>query len=266
VRLHVLGSGTFLADPSRGAPGFLIRAPGAALLVDAGSGTLQRMARAGLCPSALDALLLTHRHVDHCADLGPLLFCMKHQRNPMRNLDLQLIGSEGLGEHLDRLYALWGPSLRADHFEIRLDELPVDGPGTAGLPGGFLVATLPANHPEGALHVRLTAPDGASVAFSGDTGPSESLEQLAAGVDLLVCECALARGERSPLHLAAEDVAQLAAAARPRRILLAHRARLVEPEADLAVVAAAGVPVSWAHDGEEHEILRAPAPPLVEGQ
>lgn len=258
MRVRLLGTGTYLGDPERGAPGTLLRTSEASVLVDAGSGTLQRLARAGLDPAFLDAVVLTHRHIDHCNDLAALLFCMKHQQRPRRLHDLVLAGGDGLGEHLDHLYALWGSSLRADNFDLQVIELPLDGPGEAELPGGLTVASMPASHPEGALHLRFRAPDGATVAISGDTGPSEALEQLAAGVDLLLCECGNPAGVRFPLHLDANDVAHIAAAARPRRVILHHYAPRPDVDADVARIAATGVPTAWGEDGMEIEVLRAP--------
>jgi ribonuclease BN (tRNA processing enzyme) len=258
VRVRVLGSGSYLADPLRGSPGTLLRVEQASLLVDAGSGTLQRLARAGLDPAFLDAVILTHRHVDHCADLAALLFCMKHQRSPRRVRDLVLVGSEGLGEHLDRLYALWGSSLMADSFDLQVVELPLCGPGEADLPGGVVVASVPANHSEGALHYRFRAPDGVTVVVSGDTGPSEALEQLAAGADLLLCECGLPTGESFPAHLDAVEVARIVAAARPRRVLLHHYAPRPDLDADVARIVATGVPTAWSEDGMEIDVRRVP--------
>ena len=264
MRLRVLGSGCWLADARRGAPGFLLRSGEDTVLVEAGSGTLQRLARAGLDPVALDAVVLSHRHLDHCADLAPLLFCMKHQRSPARLRDLLVAGSTGTAHHLEGLRALHGTSLCAEHFGVRTSELPLDGPGRLLLPGGTLLESAPAVHAEGALHLRFTDPDGTALVFSGDTGPSEALEQLAAGADLLVCECALPPDDAFPFHLSARDVAQLAAAARPRGVLLCHYYPRLDAEADVALVARCGVPCRWAEDGDELRVARSERIPLPE--
>ena len=139
---------------------------------------------------------------------------------------------------------------------MNVHELPLEGQGSAELPGGVQLRTRPANHPKGALHLRFTGPNGLTVAFSGDTGPSEALEQLAAGADLLVCECALVPGEPMPTHMGAEDVRQLVAAARPRRVVLTHLYPRHDPQADVALVASTGVPTVLAHDGMELVVTR----------
>ena len=53
MRFTVLGSGTAVPDPDRGPAGFLVEVDGLAWLVDGGSGTLQRCARAGVDPRKL---------------------------------------------------------------------------------------------------------------------------------------------------------------------------------------------------------------------
>ena len=67
MKLTVLGSGTCLSDPERGAPGYLLQDRDTSIVIDSGSGTLQRLGRAGLNPVTIDGLVYTHRHVDHCA-------------------------------------------------------------------------------------------------------------------------------------------------------------------------------------------------------
>ena len=73
IEITLLGTGSPIPDPNRAGPSTLIRAGGQQLLVDCGRGVLQRLAAAGCSASTLSALLLTHLHSDHIADLGDLL-------------------------------------------------------------------------------------------------------------------------------------------------------------------------------------------------
>ncbi len=250
MKLTVLGSGTHLPDPDRGAPGFLVQHDHSSILVDGGSGTLQRLARAGVDPAALDAGVYTHRHLDHLADLAPLLFTMRCQQSPARLRDYPIFAGTGFAAYLEQLRQLYPGWIEPEHFDVRVHELPLDGPGRTSLPGGLKLDTLPAHHPQGALHLRFTTSAGRMVAFSGDTGPSEALERLAAGVDLLVCECAVPPDATIPHHLTAREVAEIVAASRPRRVVLHHLYPRHDPAADVAIVARTGVPTSWAVDGQ----------------
>jgi ribonuclease BN (tRNA processing enzyme) len=251
MKLTVLGSGTYLPDPERGAPGYLLQHGETRLLIDSGSGTLQRLGRAGCDPVDLDAIVYTHRHIDHCADLPALVFHIRHFPSPARLRDLPIWAGQGFAAHLEALQLAYEGSLEPAQFELVVHELPTDRGDRAELPGGLVLDTLPANHQAGALHLRFTAPSGVTVTFSGDTGPSEPLEQLAAGTDLFVCECGLAPHDDYPHHLNAQRVAELVAAARPRQVVLTHLTPRHDFGADQRTVAATGVPTVLAHDGME---------------
>ena len=72
MRLTVLGSGTAVPVPERFPAGDLVEHEDHKVMVDCGPGTLRRLAQAGVSPTELDAVLLTHYHTDHCADLAAL--------------------------------------------------------------------------------------------------------------------------------------------------------------------------------------------------
>ena len=77
MRLTVLGSGTAVPVPDRFPAGYLVERGASKVLVDCGPGSLRRLAQAGVSPAELDAVLLTHYHTDHCADLAALLFALR---------------------------------------------------------------------------------------------------------------------------------------------------------------------------------------------
>ena len=120
--------------------------------------------------------------------------------------------------------------------------------GSADLPGGVLLETLPAVHTAGALHLRFTI-GGFSLVFSGDTGPSPALAELARGVDVLVTECAASGPDPWNSHLSPDDVAAIVDAARPGRVVLTHLYPGVDPSEALATVGRTGIPTTRAEDG-----------------
>ena len=94
--------------------------------------------------------------------------------------------------------------------------------------------------------LRLSA-DGSTIAYSGDSGPSERLVDLARGTDMFVCEATLDRGadDGQPRgHLSADEALAAAAASGTKRLLLTHRpAELETPPG-----------VERAYDGLELEV------------
>jgi ribonuclease BN (tRNA processing enzyme) len=65
-----------------------------------------------------------------------------------------------------------------------------------------------------------------TLAYSGDSGPSERLSRLAEGVDLFLCEATLERGELDGEprgHLSADEAVAAYEASGAKRLLLTHR-------------------------------------------
>ncbi len=73
IEVTLLGTGSPIPDAQRAGPSTLVRAGGQTFLVDCGRGVLQRAAAVGVGANSLTALLLTHLHSDHIADLGDVL-------------------------------------------------------------------------------------------------------------------------------------------------------------------------------------------------
>jgi ribonuclease BN (tRNA processing enzyme) len=65
-----------------------------------------------------------------------------------------------------------------------------------------------------------------TLAYSGDSGPSDRLAELARDADLFLCEATLERGELDGLprgHLAADEAVAAFEASGARRLLITHR-------------------------------------------
>jgi len=246
LKFTVLGSGTTVPDPERGPAGFLVEAGGAAFLVDGGSGTLQRCMKAGVDPRTVDGVVYSHHHPDHCADLVPLLFSMR-VGPPPRTQDVAIVAGDGFGAFLAGLKSVYGRWMQPGRGEVRLRELPLDRPSEVELHPGLVLRAAPATHQACALHLRFEA-DGSSVTFSGDTGWSDHLVALAAGTDLLVCECGGSDEEPIDDHLYPSAIRRLVQDARPREVWLTHLYPEVDPGRALQVIAEAGVATRRAND------------------
>ncbi|MFZ5479175.1 MAG: MBL fold metallo-hydrolase [Myxococcota bacterium] len=250
MRFVLLGTGTTLPDGDRGPAGFLVEDGDARVLVDGGSGTIQRLARHGVDARRLDGGVYTHRHVDHCGDLVPLLFTMRVGIDVPRHRDYPIWAGEGFVAYFAQLAALYPGWLTTDRYGVPITELPLDGPGAAVLPGGTRLDTLPAKHSQGALHLGFTGTDGFRVVFSGDTGYSDNLAKLARGADVLVTECGVSRPDPWMSHLTPEDVTAIVDAARPKRVVLTHLYPDVDPDGALRRVRSTGIPVERGFDGQ----------------
>jgi ribonuclease BN (tRNA processing enzyme) len=227
MRLTVLGGGGIWPQPGRPCGGYVVEHEGFVLVIDPGYATVPEMLRR-IEAERVDAVLITHGHPDHCADLNPLL----------RARVLPLTGVAPLP-----VFAPPG----AIHAVIALDWDGVDlsaayrhhplRPPDATRIGPFAVATQELAHFVPNVGVRLET-EGAALAYSGDSGPHHALETLARDVDVLLAEATYADAvpERHRGNLSsATDVARIATQAGAHRLVLTH----LWPRADPAVAASA---------------------------
>ncbi len=215
LQLTVLGSGTAVPVADRFAAGYLVTAGERRLMVDCGPGTLRRLAQAGVTLAQLDAVLLTHYHTDHCADLAALLFALRSPHFAGR-APMHVFGAPGLLRLVEKLTEAW-PWLLPRGYELALHEL-APGPFIAA---GIDVTAVPIRHTAQSLGYRV-AHAGRSIAFSGDADECDELVELARGTDVFVCEAATPDGQKIDGHLTPSLTARYAARAGTKRLVLTH--------------------------------------------
>ena len=193
IEVILLGTGSPIPDPDRAGPSTLVRAGGQTLLVDCGRGVLQRAAAVGVGANALTALLLTHLHSDHVADLGDVLITRWVTTFTPDPPPLPIIGPPGTAEVVDATLRAFGPDIGyriAHHADLTAPPAVDVQEHTEGLVwdrDGVRITVAPTDHRpvEPAIGFRITS-DHVSVVLAGDTVPCATLDELAAGADALV--------------------------------------------------------------------------------
>lgn len=221
VTLRFLGSGD--AFGSGGRLQTCLHVSGAAagegsLLLDCGASSLIALKRAGLDPSEIGWVLLTHLHGDH---FGGVPFLVLDGQFSRRARPLVIAGPAGVRARVEAaMEVLFPGSTQVERrFAVSFVELR---DRTAETVGPARVTPFLVEHPSGAPpHALRVEYGGRVITYSGDTQWTEALLEAARGADLFVCE-AYSFDRKVRFHL---DHAALAAQ-RPRldarRVILTH--------------------------------------------
>ncbi|MGZ5377653.1 MAG: ribonuclease Z [Mycobacterium sp.] len=193
IEVTLLGTGSPIPDANRAGPSTLVRAGGQTFLVDCGRGVQQRLTAAGTGANGLTALLLTHLHSDHIADLGDVIITRWVSTFTPDPAPLPIIGPPGTAEVVEATLKAFGFDIgyRIAHHADLNSPPPVevfeytDGPVWDR--DGVQIRVAPTDHrpvtPTIGFRVEHA---GASVVLAGDSVPCESLDTLASGAGALV--------------------------------------------------------------------------------
>ena len=223
MKLTVVGCSPAWPNPGGAQSGYLVEDPGAGrLLLDCGPGVLARLRLHDDWP-LVDAIAITHFHLDHWGDLVPWvwgalagpgaeqarpeLIAPPGGRARLADLAVRLGGWESMFDQVFRIREFAeGETTEAAGFEL----LPVRVPHYALESYGFRVSNA-----------------GPTIAYSGDSGPSERLAELARDADLFVCEATLLDSAEPDLrgHLSLPEAEAAFEASGAHRLLVTHRPR-----------------------------------------
>jgi ribonuclease BN (tRNA processing enzyme) len=243
--LGTAGARFVVSTQARHSGGLVWTLAGTTIWVDPGPGALVRAlaSRPLVDPARTDALVVTHRHLDHAGDATAVVEAMT---------------KGGFG----RRGALYAPrdALEEEPVVFRYAQpfvarraLLAAGRRHELAPGLFLETPLAHDHGVETYGYRLSAP-GLVVGHVVDTYWMDALPEAYAGVDLLVVNTTREKGrDRRYLHLGADDAERLVREIRPRLAILTHLGmQLVRAGPEriaLAISERTGVPTVAARDG-----------------
>jgi ribonuclease BN (tRNA processing enzyme) len=221
MRLTVLGSGTSVPHPRRSASAHWVEAEGGTLLLDCSGPAVHRMAEEGCDWAALDAVWVSHFHLDHVGGLAPFLFGTKHAPQTRgRRKPFTVFGPRGTEKLLRRFDEAGGYGLFEQPFPFEVRE--VAPRAEFELLPGLSAETLSTPHTSESLALRLTDRRGASLVYTSDTGFTEALAGFARAADLFLLECSFFREKPVKLHLELSEAMNLARLSGAKRVALSH--------------------------------------------
>jgi ribonuclease BN (tRNA processing enzyme) len=245
MRLIVLGCSGSGPGPTSPASGYLVEAGETRLTLDLGNGTFGALQR-HTDPWALDGVVFSHLHPDHCADFSALTVHRRYHPSPPFDPASRLLPVVAPAEAPDRFAAVYAPSA-AERAETDLTDVfafRTLADGWSGALAGVTLAARRVDHVCEAYAVRVDHA-GRSLVYSGDTGPCGSLVELAGGADVLLCEATWPHvtshwTEPPPgVHLSGRQAGEHAAAAGVGKLLITHVAAWFDAEEVLAEAKAA---------------------------
>jgi ribonuclease BN (tRNA processing enzyme) len=242
--LVVLGTGTPNADPDRSGPALAVVVNDTPYLVDAGPGVVRRAASAeragvaGLAPSKLATVFITHLHSDHTVGLPDLIFTPWVLE---RAVPLRVYGPRGIRSMIDHLERAYTEDVRnridgaepANATGYRAISEAVDT-GIVYRDTNVVVRAFAVPHGDWstAYGYRFEA-GGRSIVISGDTRASEAIVRACDGCDVLAHEVYSAERFRTrpadwqryhaAAHTSTRELAALARRARPKLLVLYHQ-------------------------------------------
>jgi ribonuclease BN (tRNA processing enzyme) len=216
MKLTIIGSAGTFPGPASGCSSYLLEHDDFRLLLDVGNGSTGALQEAcGLLGP--DAVVVSHLHGDHYLDLITYTYARRYHPDGMPPL-LPVYGPSQIHQAMVGAYGKGIDSLLSEVYDFHA----MDHDQTVQI-GPFEVDLRRVNHPVETYGMRISA-GGRTLTYSADTGNSETLIDLARGVDLLLCEASYLEGDPNPpnIHLTGREAAEHATKAEAQRLLLTH--------------------------------------------
>jgi ribonuclease BN (tRNA processing enzyme) len=248
LSVTLLGTGTPAPSLARQSSGYLIEIGTDLIVWDHGPGAHQRLLESGHRTIDVTHAFFTHLHYDHCMDYGRLVL-QRWDQGAGRIGELHVYGPPPIARMTEQLFGrdgVYGPDIQArvehrsslDVYEARGGKLPRQRPAprVTEIHAGSVVEgadwKLTVGHAQHVqpylecLAFRLDTKEG-SICYTGDSGPSDSIVELAKGCDLLIHMNHYFSGtEPSPAYRAAcgnhRDNAIIAKRAGVKTLVLTH--------------------------------------------
>lgn len=275
TQLVILGTGTPIINPDRSGPSVAVVVNGSAYLVDFGPGVVRRAAAAArdkhitaLTPKNLKVVFATHLHSDHTAGLSDLYLTPAVEGRPGA---LELYGPPGIADMARHIQAAYVKDVdirvhglehgNADAYHINTHEIH---PGVVYKDSNVEVTAFAVAHGtwDFSYGYRFDTAD-RSIVISGDTAPTPAIARACNGCDLLVHEVYSTAWfqQRTPawqkyhstFHTSTTALAEIANAAKPKKLLLYHQLFRPQDDVDKVLIdelrkAGYSGPVTSAHD------------------
>jgi ribonuclease BN (tRNA processing enzyme) len=227
MRLTVLGSGittTIPGMPFRFPAAHLLEVDNEKVLLDAGIGVMPQIAQLGVRLTDINTICITHYHADHFAIEILLQAYYLQAKYGGQKIQLKILGPSDIENQVRAGMQTKGWTFDNDILQsVDITFVPYTDRQKIKLPGHVTLTPYRTKHFHlEAYALRLHHADGI-LTYSGDSAPSEALQEAIQGADVFLCEAAVPVGKPSDDgHINPEDAGRMAKKQHCKQLVLTH--------------------------------------------
>lgn len=211
MKLTVVGYWGGFPQANTASSGYLLEDNGFKLLIDCGSAVLSKLQQF-VNIMDLDAVILSHYHHDHVADIGPLQYArMIHTLLGNGDQQLPIYGHASDDQGLNSLTRL--PYTKGFAYNPE-EELKL---------GPFTIQFMETKHPAICYAMRITNGK-KTIVYTADSSYLSDFIDFSSKADLFICECNLYADQdgSSMGHMTSSEAGTIAKEAQVQKMLLTH--------------------------------------------
>lgn len=211
MKLTVLGNHGTYPGRNGACSSYLIEDEGTRILIDCGNGCLGKLQN--FCEvEDIDAIIISHLHFDHIADLFPLKYALETKAYRGKKISPKKLFIPKMTE--------WMKADLCDNgvFEIvNIDENSVEFFRDLKITFATMQHLIES-------YAVIIEKGGIKYVYSGDTGINEKLKEISQKANLLLCEATFldCEGEGVTHHMTAKQAALVAKESEVKKLLLTH--------------------------------------------
>ncbi|MEN3046846.1 MAG: ribonuclease Z [Candidatus Hydrothermales bacterium] len=215
MRIVFLGTGTGIPQKNNYPTAIYVESDKSKVVFDFGEGIMKSLIEKNIDINDIDAVFLTHFHVDHVIGIVPLLFAFRYEANP-RKKTFYIMGPRGTKNFIGRLFKTFKGQLEPTSYKLVIKELPLNKPMNFK---DIKIKTFKTNHRRESIGYIIYSGK-KRICYTGDTGYDKDYKKVLKKIDILITECSLPIDVKN--HLNPQKLIKLLEDIKPSQTYLVH--------------------------------------------